>query len=466
MYRLNIWHITGMAVALLGIMFVGKISGKGIKDANDFSNSGGKSSALMISGTLMGTLVGGSSTVATAQLAFNYGYSAVWFNLGAGISCLILAFLFAKKLRNTKVETLQEIVENEYGKVSGISSSILSCVGTFLSIVAQLLSAIALLESVLSIPTVWCSIISCFVMILYVNLGGIKGTGNLGILKTALLYFFIIFSGIFVIISLGGYNEFKQLLPNKQYFNLFARGIGIDGGAAFSVILGVICTQTYAQTILSAKNNKEAVKGALLSALLIPPIGYGSTLIGMYMKANFPNMNPALCFPNFILLNLPNFVAGMVLSILFIVTIGSGAGLALGIGSVINKNIFLRWNPNANKITQLKIIKNTIVVTLVLALLLTFGNLKTLILQWTFMSMGLRAAVIFFPLCTALFLPKKIPVIFLNISIIFSPIIILIARVFFNFKFDELFIGMLFSFSIIFLGFLKNIRHGSTIKDH
>ncbi|MBQ1516561.1 MAG: sodium:solute symporter family protein, partial [Lachnospiraceae bacterium] len=53
----------------------------------------------VVAGLIMGTLVGGSSTVGTAQLAYNYGMSAWWFTLGAGISCLILAVIYVKPLR-------------------------------------------------------------------------------------------------------------------------------------------------------------------------------------------------------------------------------------------------------------------------------------------------------------------------------------------------------------------------------
>ena len=52
---------------------------------------GGKIGFGVVAGLIMGTLVGGSSTVGTAQLAYNYGMSAWWFTLGGGIACLVLA---------------------------------------------------------------------------------------------------------------------------------------------------------------------------------------------------------------------------------------------------------------------------------------------------------------------------------------------------------------------------------------
>ena len=62
--------------------------------------------APVVAGLIIGTLVGGSSTVGTAQLAYNYGMSAWWFTLGGGIACLVLAFIYVKPLRAQGVPTL------------------------------------------------------------------------------------------------------------------------------------------------------------------------------------------------------------------------------------------------------------------------------------------------------------------------------------------------------------------------
>ena len=42
----------------------------------------------------MGTLVGGASTIGTAQLAYSFGFSAWWFTLGAGLGCVMLAAFY------------------------------------------------------------------------------------------------------------------------------------------------------------------------------------------------------------------------------------------------------------------------------------------------------------------------------------------------------------------------------------
>ena len=74
-----------------------------------------------MTGAILGTLVGGSSTVGTAQLAYNFGMSAWWFTLGGGIACLLLAIFFVKPIRHSKSTTLVGIIADEYGEKAGMA---------------------------------------------------------------------------------------------------------------------------------------------------------------------------------------------------------------------------------------------------------------------------------------------------------------------------------------------------------
>ena len=67
-------------------------------------------------------------------------------------------------------------------------------------------------------------------------------------------------------------NGFSEEL-GRNFSSLFCRGFGTDAGACVSLILGVLTTQTYAQAVLSAKTDRKARVGALVSTFLIPPIG-------------------------------------------------------------------------------------------------------------------------------------------------------------------------------------------------
>ncbi|MBO5743111.1 MAG: hypothetical protein J6R68_02380, partial [Clostridia bacterium] len=93
---------------------------------------------------------------------------------------------------------------------------------------------------------------------------------------------------------------------------------------------GVITTQSYAQAIFMAQSEKQAVKGALISAVLIPPIGIGGILVGLYMRATAPGISPKTALTLFVTQHMPPLFSGIVLGALFIAVVGTGAGLCFG----------------------------------------------------------------------------------------------------------------------------------------
>lgn len=456
---LNVSYLSGAVLTLALMAAVGVHAGRQVKSASDFAIGGGKSSSIMVAGAIIGTLVGGSSTVATSQLAFTSGFSAIWFCLGGGIGCLFLALFLARPMRRSGCLTLQQMIQKEYGQKAGLLTSILGALGIFLNIIAQLLSAMALLAALIPLPPTLCAFLAAGLMICYVVFGGMRGAGAIGLIKTVLLYACAILCVIIVYQKSHGMTDLYRTLPTKQYFNLFARGIGVDGGAALSLVIGVLSTQTYAQSVLSAQSDRAAVNGALASALLIPPIGLGGVYIGIYMKMLFPAMDAAQTFPQFILLYMPGFLAGVFLAVLLIAIIGCGAGLTLGISSIITSNLENRLSLKNSEKKALAATRISIVAVLMLAVLFTMGDLQSVILQWSFMSMGLRGAVLFLPMAAALFLPGQIPAGFAVLSIIAGPLCVLLGSVIFHLPFDPLFLGMIVGLCIMTAGFIRGRRH-------
>lgn len=453
MLELTYQHILGIIATLVLIIIIGAYSGKLVKSAEDFSHGGKKAGKGIIAGTIMGTLVGGASTIGTAQLAFLYGFSAWWFTLGAGIGCLILAFLFAGPLYKSDKETVPQILAEEFGPVTRPISSIFVSLGTFLNIVAQILAASALITSMFKISPIAASIISIILMAVYVIFGGVLGAGLVGVAKLILLYISVIAGGIIAITVGGGLSRFTAAFPSYPYFSLFGRGIWVDGAAGFSLLLGVLSTQTYIQAVLSAKNLREAKMGSLISGILIPPIGIAGIFIGLFMKMDHPDMNAASAFPAFVMEYMNPWLGGVVLATLLVAVVGTGAGLSLGISTIFTKDIYKNYmNKNASDEKQLQISRFVIIMTLVVALLFTAGNAKSLILKWSFMSMGLRGATVFVPLCSTLFLKGKVRSGYAIASMVLSPLSVMVGKWFLPESFDPLFLGIFISFALIVIG--------------
>nr|MCR4711404.1 sodium:solute symporter family protein [Clostridia bacterium] len=106
---MDILLIVGIIATLSLIVGISVYSGRKVKSATDFDTAGRQAGTFEVAGGIMGTLVGGSSTIGTAQLAYNYGLSAWWFTLGAGIACLVLALFYVVPLRKMECATITEM---------------------------------------------------------------------------------------------------------------------------------------------------------------------------------------------------------------------------------------------------------------------------------------------------------------------------------------------------------------------
>lgn len=438
---ISIFHILGLLLAVALIETVGILSVRKVKNASDFNTGGGRAGTWVVAGAIIGTLVGGQSTVGTAQLAFSFGISAWWFTLGMALGCVALAVGYVVPLRHSGSTTLLEIVRKEYGRKAEMTGSVLCSLGMFISIIAQVLSASALLMTLFPIKFWMAAIISAIIMTLYVVFGGLWSAGIGGVVKIILLCLSALAAGVVVLVLSNGYtgliDSIRNVLlntdiqsvdglstihdVNHKYQNIFARGISKDVGSCISVILGVLSTQTYAQAIWSGRSDSVARKGAMISALISIPIGFACVMVGMYMRANYITIDElnaltiigkdipdgmgvmtssAQAFPMFVTNHLPKFIGGIVLGTLLITIIIGGSGLTLGASTILVKDVFKPKN-------NLHVTRLTIVAIQLIAVVVAASFSRQYINDLGFLSMGLRTTATFVPLTLALFFPGR-----------------------------------------------------------
>ncbi|MCQ2437414.1 MAG: hypothetical protein MJ099_03335, partial [Clostridia bacterium] len=235
-------------------------------------------STLVAVGLIVGTMLGGSTTIGTAQLAYNYGFSAWWYTVGLGISCILLTIGFDAPMRKHKGMTVNGMIGDAYGKKAEICSSYLTSVGMFINVISQLVSATAVLAVVFPTMGKWIALLIAAVFVfVYSASGGAKGAGFVGIFKTIMLMGTMIACGIVVLKVMGGIGGFTATIREVEktegipLLTMFARGAAIDIGAGLSVVFGVISTQTYARAIMLTRSDLSAKTTTMLSALLTGP---------------------------------------------------------------------------------------------------------------------------------------------------------------------------------------------------
>jgi SSS family solute:Na+ symporter len=456
-------HILGIVISLAAVFGVGIYAGRKVRSSLDFSVSDHRAGTTLVAGTLMGTLIGGSSTVGTAQLAFLSGFSAWWFTLGAGLACLIIAIFLAKPLWETRFETVPQFLSSSYGPAAGVIATLFLSLGMFINVVPQVFSSVALLLPIIPVNAKIAALISVILMALYVIFGGLWGTGLMGISKVLLTSASLLTGGILAFKYLGGFSGMAATFPSYPWFSLFGRGVNTDLASAFSLILGVLSSQIYFQAIFSSKTLRVARSGALISALLGPVIGFGGILIGLYMRAHFPDINPALALPLFILNYMPPLVAGIALATLLLAAIGTGAGLTLGISTMLSRDIYQRINPKADDRRMLFMLRFFILLIMAITFVTTFlADDNVIIQQWSYLSLGLRGTTICFPLLSVIFLKDKISPLAGTLAVLLSPISVILGSILRS-KLNPLYIGLAVGIGILLWGYFFNPGAGKKI---
>ncbi|MCB4204690.1 hypothetical protein LF845_06915 [Deferribacterales bacterium Es71-Z0220] len=373
-------------------------------NSNDFMLAGRNLSYFGVAGVIIGTLVGGASTIGTVQMAYYYGIAGVIFTLGSGIACFILGLFFTNKLYDNKITTVTEFIGNYFGDRFKKISSFFSTLGIYIHIIAQIIASGAIVSFFFNTNIVIGSFISSLLILTYSVYGGVKGSSVIGKIKIFVIY--IVMTVSFVeAFRHSGLEIFDKLPKNINWFSLFSYG---KKKAIFDIvfmIIGVLSTQVYLQAIFSAKSKKDAILGSLLSAVLIPPIGFLGVYVGMYVRANgFATQSGAEVLPYFISTHFPSVFSSIILSFILFIILGTASGLVVGVTTNIFKDFLSKFNFK-NEINVIRLVNTIVVFTSFLIVLL---GMQSKILKWSYLSMGIRGSIIFLPLLSILYFGHKI----------------------------------------------------------
>lgn len=448
-------HIFIMLTTVSLVLFTGIYAARSVKTAAGYSLGGRSSGVPLIAGSIAGTIVGGGATVGTAQLAFSFGLSAWWFTLGSGIALALTGILYAKKMRGSGLTTIPEFLSTCYGKRSEEASSIISSIGILLSIVASTLPGIQIISAFFRVSHLTASCILLFLVILYTFFGGMKSAGVGGILKMVVIFASLFLAGFSAFEMLVSMSDFSMRFPSHQWLSLFGEGIQPALYSLISVIVGVLCTQTYVQAIFSASTPITAAAGCITAAAIVIPVGLPSVAIGMAMHALEPDTLPILVLPAYLLHHESTLLAGIALGGILLSLIGSIGGLALGVGTMLSHDIVgLIFQIKDDK-KLLLLTRLSVALVLLLAIAIAIFNLDSEVLFWNYLSMALRGGGIFLPLTLAVFKPGCISKNWAVASMILSTAAAIITATIFPLPLSPLFIGLILSSILLLIGYCR-----------
>jgi SSS family solute:Na+ symporter len=133
---------TILAVFFLAMLAIGGYSAMKIKGPASYFVADRSGGSLLISGSLLATILGGSSTIGLAGLGYQKGLVGAWWLLVGAAGLLLLALWLARKIREYAVYTLPEILEKQYGgKTTRVSASVVIAAAWLGIIAGQIIAA-------------------------------------------------------------------------------------------------------------------------------------------------------------------------------------------------------------------------------------------------------------------------------------------------------------------------------------
>ncbi|MBO0996680.1 sodium:solute symporter family protein [Bacillus sp. SD075] len=386
-----IWTI--IIVYMAAMIGIGLYAKTKIKDSDDYHLAGRRLGPIMLAGTLAATEIGGGSSIGVASKAYGeWGLSAGWYVVSAGIGILLVSFI-APLMRKTMATTVPEIIGRRYGKSSYAFSSILSVIASVALAAVQITATATIVHVLTGFNLTWAILISGIGVVFYTYLGGMWS-----VTLTDFVQFFIIVFGFaiavpFALSNAGGFDTVISNIPPEQ---LGFTKIG------WKTILGLIVLyfmtfstgQEAVQRYYSARNEKTAVIGSLLCGILMSVYAFIPALLGLIALSAFPNIDANNALATVSVELLPPLIAGLLLSGVISATLSSASGNLLAVASVYVKDIH---GPIFKKSVQneLKLSKNLVVLSGLLAIGISLFSqqiIPLLVFAFTIRSTGPFAA--------------------------------------------------------------------------
>jgi SSS family solute:Na+ symporter len=388
-----------ISVYFLAIIGIGIWSKRRVGSQNGFFVAHRRGTLLLITGSLVATVIGGSATVGMAGLGFKQGLTGAWWLLVGSVGLVILGVFFARKVRRAALYTLPELVERQYDRRMSLAASILIVIA-WVGVVAGQIVAAGTVLSILGIGSAafWMTVFT-IICVTYAILGG-----QFSIIRTDVFQAVLLFLGIFITLALifpqvGGLNGLKTSLP-AGYFS-FPTSPAFDWKMLLSLLILVGATYVVGPDMYSrlfcAKEEKTAQRSAFLSAFLFIPLTLAIIFIGMAARVLYPEISAEGAFPQVITSVLSPGLSGLILAALIAALMSSADTCLLTQSVILTEDIVKRVHPALDErktvlVTRLSLIGLGLM-ALGLALALK-GVISSLLFAYTIFTCGLVVPVI------------------------------------------------------------------------
>ncbi len=383
--------------ALFGLQaicfFASLRSSKGMKTGDDYYLANRKVRFFPLMMTFVATQVGGGLVLGAAEEAYKFGWSVLFYPMGASIGLILLGLGMGRKLAQMQVSTIAELFEVIYGsKLLRKIASILSILSLFMILAAQFIASHKFMIA-MGVTNELYFIAFWAIVIIYTAFGGLKA-----VIATDLIQ-----AGFFIAIFLSclGFVCWNQgslpIIPTQTFDFEYSKLIGWLCMPLFFMII----EQDMGQRCLATKSPKIVTKATIWAGITTMLICMIPILFGILAKSQGLIIPPGSSVLMTFMIQATNpTLAALMASAVLVAIISTADSLINAIGS----NIAHDFGSNL-KLRASRVIGTTIGFAGIL-FSYYFNNIVDLLIQ----SYELSISCLFIPITAALFKTKGNPI--------------------------------------------------------
>lgn len=363
--------LASVVAYLLVSVLIGLYVARNVHSAADYAVAGRHLSLPIVTATVFATWFGSETVLGISSTFVEEGLSGIVADPFGASMCLILAGLFiAPKIYRLNLLTLGDYYRVRYNRAVEVFCS--ACiVVSYLGWVAAQISALGLIFNVLSDGAVsqeWGMVIGASVVLIYTLFGGMLSVAILDFIQMVVIAAGLVYIMWLVADLAGGVGTVVdhaeaagklQFFPEEFSYVLWVPFVG----AFLTMAFGSIPQQDIFQRISSAKDEKTAVRGAVLGGSLyfffafIPVfLAYGAIMIDPETFTAMVSEDSQMVLPNLVLNHTPVFAQivffGALLSAIMSTSSATLLAPAVSFSENIVKNIYPKMDDKALLLTM------------------------------------------------------------------------------------------------------------------
>ena len=375
---------------------IGLVAARRVSSAKDYLVAGRGLPLYMNTATVFATWFGAETVLSVSATFAKDGLQGIAGDPFGATACLVIAaLLFARVFYRMDLLTIGEFYKKRYGKGVEVLTSV-AIAASYLGWTSAQMTALGLVIHVLSGGAITLNtaiILGAGLVLLYTIFGGMWSVAFTDLFQTVIILIGLSLVAWLVGGQAGGFDKVVAQAAAEGKFNFFPASSDTKAwwgmaGAFFTFCFGSIPQQDVFQRMTSARNERTAVRGTLLGALIYFVFAFVPVFIAYAALVANPELAKLFgaedareiqrILPDLVLNKMPLWAQVMFFGALLSAILSTASGALLAPTATITTNVIKPFVPHLSDRTFLLLLRMTLVIFTLAALLFALNSRSTM----------------------------------------------------------------------------------------